>query len=89
VDIKDRLISFSKNVEDPKDLAQLSNALNAVSKTLDDFLERSRGGSDEDVVSPDEYLKTLLFLRSEGVISFSEESLNELRRRLLETVSEE
>lgn len=86
VDIKDRLVNVSKNIEDPKDLAQLSNSLNTVSKTIDDFLERKKEGKEDEYLKPEEYIESLLYLQSEGYITFPEGKFEELKQKL---VSEE
>jgi hypothetical protein len=83
VDIKDKLVEFSKRVEDPKDLAQISNSLNTVSKTIDDFIERRKGIEGDNNIKPEEFIEVLLYLQSEGYITFPEGKLDALRLTLI------
>ena len=87
VDIKDFLISTSSETKDPKAISQLSNSINSISKTITDFVEKKRAEKEDDVAGPDEFLNVLKFLKSEGLIDFTEENFNGLRKNLLETIS--
>jgi hypothetical protein len=83
VDIKDKLVDFSKKIDDPKDLAQVSNALNTVSKTIDDFLERKKESKTDEYLKPDEFLEALLYLQAENYLVFPEGKFEELKSKLV------
>jgi len=87
IDLKDLLISLSSSTKDPKAVAQLSNSINAVSKTISDSLDKKKSEKDEVRASPNEFIGVLSFLKSEGFIDYSEDKINELRRHLLGTIS--
>ena len=88
VNIKDFLISTSEVTKDPKAIAQLSNSINSISKTISDFIEKKNNEKEDDIAGPTEFLNVLKFLKSEGIIDFSEEQYDGLRKNLFETVSE-
>lgn len=87
IEMKDLLIKTTNSTNDPKAVAQLSNSINSISKTIDDFIEKKKAEKDDNVAGPDEFLGVLSFLRSEGFISFDEVKFDELRKRLFESVS--
>jgi hypothetical protein len=87
IDLKDLLINLSSSTKDPKAVAQLSNSINAVSKTISDSIEKKKSEKDEVRASPQEFLGVLSFLKSEGFIDYSEDKINELRRHLFGTIS--
>lgn len=87
IEMKDLLIKTTNVTDDPKAVAQLSNSINSISKTIDDFIEKKKAEKDDSVAGPDEFLGVLNFLRSEGFIDFSEEKYDELCKHLFEPVS--
>lgn len=87
--IRDKLVKMSGEELEPKDLAQLSNALNAVTKTINEYIEKKKSVGESNIVDATEYIDTLKFLDQEGFISITQERLDELRNKLLEAVPEE
>lgn len=87
--IRDKLVKMSSDSTEAKDLAQLSNALNAVSKTINDYIEKKKGIEESGIVDVAEYIETLLFLEKNEYIVINKERLDELRSRLFDPVSEE
>lgn len=87
--IRDKLVKMSNDTSEAKDLAQLSNALNAVSKTINDYIEKKKSINEDGTVDLTEYLETLKFLDNEGFLKLNMERLDELRAKMFETVSQE
>lgn len=87
IEMKDLLIKTTGITKDPKAVAQLSNSINAISKTIDDFIEKKKSEKEDNVVGPDEFLGVLRFLKSEKFIDFDEVKFDELRKCLFGSIS--
>ena len=87
--VKNKLLSLSEENLEPKDLAQISNSVNAISKTITEYVDKARSGNKDEYVDPNEFVSVLEFLKGEGIITYEDGALGELRKRLFETVSEE
>lgn len=87
IDVKDQVIAATANASDPKAIAVLSNSLNSISKTIDGFVEKKKASHKQEVISPEDFIKVLEFLKSEGFLDFKEDKINELRGHLSGSVS--
>ena len=86
IEMKDLLIKVTGSTEDPKAIAQLSNSINSMSKTIGDLNEKKNANKEEPIATSKEFLSILNFLKSEKLIDFSEEQYNELSKNLSATV---
>ena len=87
VELKNLLISKSNITNDPKAIAQLSNSINALSKTISDFVDKKKSEKEESHATPQEFLSILKFLRDEKYIDFNEVKFNELSKHLSSSFS--
>ena len=86
VEVKDLLMNASKINEDPKALAQLVNAMNSVSKTIETLNEKEQAKKGETRADTKEFIAVIDFLDSEGYIKVNHERRKEFIRNLSETI---
>ncbi len=84
IKIKNNLINVTSSTEDPKAIAQLSNSLNTIAKTISDSIAKKNAKSEKPRVTSEEFLSVLKFLASEGYIEFGEGKFLELEKNLSE-----
>jgi len=87
--IKDKLMTTSSGDLAPKDLAYVSNSINMLSKTINDYVDKNKAKDDTQSVDVLEFMRVMDFLESENLLKFNKGKKDELRKKLLETVSEE
>jgi hypothetical protein len=86
--LKDRLVNMTERELDPKDLAYVSNSLNALSKTISDYVDKNKMSIDDQTISENEFIGVLDFLVGENVLQYVGGGRDELRKRLSETLQE-
>jgi len=86
ITVKDLLIKATQTNEDPKALAQLVNAMNSISKTIEMMNEKEKSKKGEAKVDEKEFIAVLEFLDAEGYLKINDGRKKELIRELSETV---
>jgi hypothetical protein len=87
--LKDKLVNMTERELDPKDLAYVSNSLNALSKTISEYVDKNKMSADDTSVTPNEFMSVIDFLVNEGVLQYVGGGRDELSKRLSETLQAE